>query len=91
MAFPLVSPSHPSVLPHNETRRIAVEFSEDSSPLPPKRIATLFPSRILRFLRFLLFQDKANNTHPLFAKADRLSGEVIGAGIEVHRIMAPGW
>ena len=28
--------------------------------------------------------------HPLFAKADRLSAEVIGAGIEVHRIMGPG-
>ncbi len=26
----------------------------------------------------------------LFAKADRLSGEVIGAAIEVHRIMGPG-
>jgi GxxExxY protein len=28
--------------------------------------------------------------HPLFAKADGLSGEVIGAAIEVHRIMGPG-
>ena len=28
--------------------------------------------------------------HPLFAKADRLSGEAIGAAIEVHRIMGPG-
>src|SRR5271163_807252 len=28
--------------------------------------------------------------HRLFAKADRLSGEVIGAVIEVHRIMGPG-
>ena len=28
--------------------------------------------------------------HTLFAKADRLSGEVIGAAIEVHRIMGPG-
>jgi GxxExxY protein len=28
--------------------------------------------------------------HPLFAKADRLSAEVIGAAIEVHRIMGPG-
>ena len=28
--------------------------------------------------------------HPLFAKADRLSGEVIAAAIEVHRIMGPG-
>jgi GxxExxY protein len=28
--------------------------------------------------------------HPLFVKADRLSGEVIGAAIEVHRIMGPG-
>ena len=28
--------------------------------------------------------------HPNYAKADRLSHEVIGAGIEVHRIMGPG-
>ena len=28
--------------------------------------------------------------HAVFAKADRLSGEVIGAAIEVHRIMGPG-
>ena len=28
--------------------------------------------------------------HPLFAQADRLSGEVIGAGTLVHRIMGPG-
>ncbi len=28
--------------------------------------------------------------HPLFAKADKLSGEVIGAAIEVHRVMGPG-
>jgi PD-(D/E)XK nuclease superfamily len=28
--------------------------------------------------------------HPLFAKTDRLSGEVIGAAIEGHRITAPG-
>jgi GxxExxY protein len=28
--------------------------------------------------------------HPLFARADALSGEVIGAAIEVHRIMGPG-
>ena len=55
-----------------------------------KRIANRFPSRILCFLRFLLFQDETNNMHPVFAKADRLSGEVIGAAIEVHRIMGPG-
>jgi hypothetical protein len=29
--------------------------------------------------------------HWLFAKADRLSGEVIAAAIEVHRIMGPGF
>ena len=28
--------------------------------------------------------------HPLFARADGLSGEIIGAAIEVHRIMEPG-
>jgi len=28
--------------------------------------------------------------HPLFPKADRLSGEVIGAAIEARRIMGPG-
>lgn len=28
--------------------------------------------------------------HPKFEKADGLSREVIGAGIEVHRLMGPG-
>jgi GxxExxY protein len=28
--------------------------------------------------------------HPLFVQADALSGEIIGAAIEVHRIMGPG-
>jgi len=28
--------------------------------------------------------------HPLFEKADRLSREVIGAAIEVHRLKGPG-
>ncbi len=28
--------------------------------------------------------------HPLFERADSLSGEIIGAAIEVHRIMGPG-
>ena len=28
--------------------------------------------------------------HPLYQKADRLSREVIGAAIEVHRVMGPG-
>ena len=45
---------------------------------------------ILCFLRFLLFQDETYTMHPLFAKADRLSGEITGAAIEVHRIMGPG-
>lgn len=41
-------------------------------------------------LRFLLFQNELNSMHELFAKADRLSREIIGAAIEVHRIMGPG-
>ena len=28
--------------------------------------------------------------HPLYEKADRLSGEMIGAAIEVHRQKGPG-
>ena len=44
---------------------------------------------ILCFLRFLLFQDETYTMHPNFAKADRLSGEVIGAAIEGDRIMGP--
>ena len=31
--------------------------------------------------------DETSGVHPRFAKADRLSGEVIGAAIEVHRVM----
>jgi len=49
-----------------------------------------FGNRILRFLCFLLFQDETNTMHPLFTKADKLSGEIIGAAIEVHRIMGSG-
>jgi PD-(D/E)XK nuclease superfamily len=37
-----------------------------------------------------LFQDEIHTMHALFAKADKLSREVIGAAIEVHRIMGPG-
>jgi hypothetical protein len=33
----------------------------------------------LCFLRLLLFRHEADTMHPLFAKADRLSAEVIGA------------
>jgi GxxExxY protein len=65
-------------------------FAASVTVLEVKLIANLFPSRILCFLRFLLFQDETNNMHPQFVRADRLSGEVIGAAIEVHRIMGPG-
>jgi GxxExxY protein len=37
-----------------------------------------------------MFNDENNPMHPNFEKADRLSGEAIGAAIEVHRIMGPG-
>jgi hypothetical protein len=57
---------------------------------PPGRSRQLFPWRILCFLRFLLFQEETDNRHALFAKADRLAGEVIGAAIEPHWIMGPG-
>ena len=56
-------------------------------PLEPDR--RLFPLRFLCFLPFLLFQDETNNIQLLFAKTDRLSAEVRGAAIEVHRIMGP--
>ena len=55
-----------------------------------KPIAILLAWRILCFLRFLLFQDETNNMHPRIAKADRFSGEIIGAAIEEQRIMGPG-
>jgi GxxExxY protein len=41
-------------------------------------------------LSFLLFKAETKTMHALFAKGDGLSGEVIGAAIEVHRIMGPG-
>ena len=47
-------------------------------------------SRILRFLRFLLYHNESYTMHALFAQADRLSGEVSGAGTLLHRIMGPG-
>jgi GxxExxY protein len=47
---------------------------------------------IIPFVSFVSFCSKTETDimHPLFLKADRLSGEVIGAAIEVHRIMGPG-
>jgi hypothetical protein len=44
---------------------------------------------LLLFQLSLLFHDETNTVHPLFAKAERLSCEIIGAAIEVHRIMGP--
>ena len=44
----------------------------------------------LCFLRLLLFQHEADTMHPLFAKEDRLSAEVIGAPTLMHRMMGPG-
>ncbi|MGC8641747.1 MAG: GxxExxY protein [Isosphaeraceae bacterium] len=40
--------------------------------------------------KFTMFADNIPFMHQLFAKADRLTGEVIGAAIEVHRVMGPG-
>jgi hypothetical protein len=48
-----------------------------------------FPNS-LRLLRFLLFQTDSVTTRALFAKADGLSREEIGAAIEAHCIMGPG-
>jgi hypothetical protein len=39
----------------------------------------------LRFLGFLLFQNETNTVHRQFARADGLSDQVIGAGIEEYR------
>ena len=41
------------------------------------------------FLRVLLFEDATRTMHPLFAKADRHSGEVIGAAILTRRSRNP--
>jgi len=37
-----------------------------------------------------IFSSVKNLMHPLFQKADKLSKEVIGAAIEVHRLKGPG-
>jgi P2-related tail formation protein len=39
---------------------------------------------------FVVFCVQAFLVHPLFEKADRISREVIGAAIEVHRQKGPG-
>ncbi len=44
----------------------------------------------LRYSTLILLKSETNIMHPLFAKADKLFSEVIGAAIEVHRIMGPG-
>ena len=41
-------------------------------------------------LSFVLFVCFCSFMHPLYAKADKLSYEVIGAAIEVHRLKGPG-
>ena len=44
---------------------------------------------LLCFHRFLLFQDWICMMHLLFAKADRLSGEVIGDAEKHHTRLSP--
>ena len=59
-------------------------FAASVTVLEVKLIANLFPSRILCFLRFLLFQDETNNMHSLFAKADRRPADPQGTVAELH-------
>ncbi len=47
-----------------------------------------FPRNNLRSLRYLLFT--VLPMHPLYEKADKVSRQVIGAAIEVHRQKGPG-
>jgi hypothetical protein len=42
------------------------------------------------FVFFVIFCLRASPMHPLYEKADKLSSEVIGAAIEVHRDKGPG-
>jgi hypothetical protein len=52
--------------------------------------ASLVPAKYnLWSLRCLLFK-LLSPMHPLYQKADKLSSEVIGAAIEVHRHKGPG-
>ena len=42
------------------------------------------------FVSFVVFCLESSFVHPLYEKADKLSSEVIGAAIEVHRQKGPG-
>jgi GxxExxY protein len=42
------------------------------------------------FVSFVVFCLESSPVHPLYEKADKLSFEVIGAAIEVHREKGPG-
>jgi GxxExxY protein len=42
------------------------------------------------FVSFVVFCLESSPVHPLYEKADKLSSEVIGAAIEVHRKKGPG-
>lgn len=52
---------------------------------PTKKTKVVWPV----FVFFVAFCRVAG-MHPLFAKADRISRDVIGAAIEVHRLKGPG-
>ncbi len=87
-----------SCAPSRSTTRVLVqEYPKGPGPVraasPPRLHPTgnLVAAKELTDIRgFPRFPDETNSMHLLFAKADRLSGEVIDAAIEVHRIMGPG-
>jgi GxxExxY protein len=47
-------------------------------------------ARIKGFVSFVVFCLESSSMHLLYEKADKLSSEVIGAAIEVHRHKGPG-
>jgi GxxExxY protein len=50
----------------------------------------LQPGKNRVFVFFVIFCLKSSPMHPLYEKADKLSSQVIGAAIEVHRDKGPG-
>jgi GxxExxY protein len=55
-----------------------------------KRTKSFAAAEDKAFVSFVVFCLESSPMHPLYEKADKLSSEVIGAAIEVHREKGPG-
>ena len=69
---------------------IAYAKSLDFLQKETKRTKIFAAAEDKAFVSFVIFCLESSPVHPLCEKADKLSSEVIGAAIEVHRQKGPG-